>query len=329
VKRSYWIIFSVAAAALGIFSAEIICRSAPCCDLIGRLCGHGHLVGLARGHPIYQADVDRALAEMSDASGGENKQSENGHDAVRNALLANAMVRSLSCSEKISPGQIDRELNLVRSQFQDDASWRAILRHNGLSLGRLRSIVTSDLRARVWLERELTRRIEVASTETQYFYDEHPENFRQPVRLRASHLFLAAPSGTPAEIVNSKRAAIDSLENRLNNGESFSELVAEASEDEATKLKSGDLGYFSENRMPSDFFAAAMKLRAGQISRPIQTRLGFHIIELTDFKLGQQLNFDESKPEIVLALQNEKRKKAVAQLLGDLARRAEWRRAEP
>jgi hypothetical protein len=329
VKRYTWVSLVIAAAMIGIFSGLVISRSAPFCDLIGRLCGRGHLIGLVRGHTVYQADVDRALVEIIDVSGSENKQSENNHTAVRNTLLANAKARSLSCSEKISPSQIDRELNLVRSQFQDDASWRVALRHNGLSPRKLRSIIASDLRARRWLESKIAPEIAVTSDETQRFYDVHPENFRQPVRLRVSHLFLAAPSGTPAEIVNSKRAAIDSLESRVNDGESFSDLVAEASEDEATKLRSGDLGYFSENRMPADFFAAATKLRVGQISQPIQTRLGFHIIELTDFKLGQQLTFDEAKPEIELALQNEKRKKAIAQLTVDLARQAEWRHAEP
>jgi hypothetical protein len=329
VRRSAWIISFVAAALLGIFSGEMVFRSARCCDLIGRLCGRGHLIGLARGNHIYRADVDRALSEMFDAGRSDANRSENDHDIVRSALLANATVRSLSCSEKISSAQIDHELSLARSQFQDDASWRVALRHSGISPRRLRSRIAINLRARRWLESKIAPQIQVASEETQQFYEAHPENFRQPVRLRASHLFLAAPSGTPAEIVSSKRAAIDSLGNRLNDGESFSDLAAEGSEDEATKLKSGDLGYFSENRMPADFFAAAMKLRVGQTSQPIQTRLGFHIIELTDFKLGQQLTFDESRPEIELALQNDKRKKAVAQLAVDLARSAEWRRAGP
>jgi len=99
----------------------------------------------------------------------------------------------------------------------------------------------------------------------------------------------------------------EALAPRIANGENFSELVATASEDQATKTRGGDLGFFSEFRMPPDFFAAVVKMHVGEISKPIHTRLGFHIIQLADRKQARRMTFDEARGEIGLTLENEKR----------------------
>jgi parvulin-like peptidyl-prolyl isomerase len=79
--------------------------------------------------------------------------------------------------------------------------------------------------------------------------------------------------------------------------------------------------------MPPDFFSGVTKLQVGQISRPIRSRLGFHIVQLTDSKPARQISFDEATTEIGLALENQKRQDAVEKLMVDLCRRAHWLRA--
>ena len=107
-------------------------------------------------------------------------------------------------------------------------------------------------------------------------------------------------------------------------GENFADLVAQNSEDEATKRKGGDLGYFSESRMPRDFFAAVTKLRVGEISASIQTTLGFHIVQLTDFKPARQLTFQAAEPEIRLKLENKKRAASIQKIAEQLVHQAEF-----
>jgi hypothetical protein len=55
------------------------------------------------------------------------------------------------------------------------------------------------------------------------------------------------------------------------------------------------------------FFAAVVKMHVGEISKPIRTRLGFHIIQLADRKQARRMTFDEARGEIGLTLENEKR----------------------
>ena len=79
--------------------------------------------------------------------------------------------------------------------------------------------------------------------------------------------------------------------------------------------------------MPPDFVAATARLQAGEISAPVQTRLGFHIIKLIDLQPARQRAFEEARDEIALELQNQKRAAAVQKLVVDLSSQAEYRRS--
>jgi peptidyl-prolyl cis-trans isomerase D len=206
-------------------------------------------------------------------------------------------------------------------------AWLVALRANGLSAWSLRRRVVGDLRGRQWIERETADRFKVTPDECLRHYEGHLEAYAQPMRFRASHLFLAAPPETSPEVVEEKLRAVEAFFARIVSGESFAELVALASEDEATKMRGGDLGFFSESRMPPDFFAAIRSMRVGEISGVVRTHLGFHIIQLTDARPAREMTFDQSRMEISLMLGNQKRAIAVEELVVKLSPQAEFIRA--
>jgi parvulin-like peptidyl-prolyl isomerase len=232
--------------------------------------------------------------------------------------------RSLACHEKVSRTEVDRELALLRAQFGDEEKWRAALRASHLWKWQLRRDVEKNLRGRTWLDRQLAPAISVSDDECRADFTQHQTQFAQPVRYRAAHLFLAAPPETPDEILAAKRRTIDDCAQRLKQGEQFVDLVAQFSEDEATKKRGGDLGYFSETRMPEDFMAAVRALPVGQLSEVVQTKLGFHILQVTEVKPARVMSFEEARPEIAAELQNAKRREAVEKLIVDLAGEAEF-----
>jgi foldase protein PrsA len=113
--------------------------------------------------------------------------------------------------------------------------------------------------------------------------------------------------------------AIADLGKRLAKGEPLSLLAGESSEDEATKNRGGDLGFFAEARMAPEFIAEIRKLPVGKVSKPFRSHLGFHIAQVTEIKAPRLLRFEEVRPEIALAIANERRvlhAETLAQTLG-------------
>jgi PPIC-type PPIASE domain len=310
----------------GIFCGHVVVSSVRCRDTLGLWFGRGHLLAIANRSGIYAADLDRDLAEISYANDDPDSVSKISVASALRNLVSNEAAR-LSATGPCDNNKVNHELDLLRCQFGDERNWRKGITESSLSAASLRRIIRAEFRTRQWIERKISPDLVVSNDECREFYEMHRESFMRPPTYRASHLFLAAPTGTPSPIIDAKRKEIEMLSTRLAHGEDFSELAAQTSEDEATKKCGGDLGGFSFSRMPADFFLEAAKLRVGETGAPIQTKLGFHIIRLTAFEPARPVTFEEAVPAIALELQNQKRLAAVDELKTAFASAAQWPRA--
>jgi parvulin-like peptidyl-prolyl isomerase len=285
----------VVALGLGLAASEPLYRSFAFRDLAGRPARRGHLVALAHGKGIYETDL------------GEDEPS-----AAELVVLEN--LRYAAAKETMAPSAVDRQIALLEAQFGSEKSFRKALLTDGLSISALRDRATNQLRALAWLEKQIRPATAVTEKECREFYEAHRDLFAQPVRFRASHLFLAAHAETPPEIVEEKERAIAAFATRLRKGETLSALAAEASEDEGSKPRGGDLGYFSETRMPPEVVAEIKKLRVGETSQPFRSHLGFHIAQVTETRTAHLLTFEEARPEISMAFGNGRRANRVDQI---------------
>jgi foldase protein PrsA len=296
----------VVALLLGLAASELLFRWFAFRDLAGRLAGRGRLVAMAQGKGIYETDLGENAPELT--------------------VMEN--LRRAAANQTVAPAALDREVGLLEAQFGDNKAFRKALRVDGLSISALRDKVTNQLRGLAWLEKQVRPATAVTQQECREFYEAHRDLFAQPVRFRASHFFLAAHAETPPEVVEEKERAIATFATRLSKGETLSALAMAASEDEASKPRGGDLGYFSEKRTPTEFIAEIKKLRVGETSKPFRSHLGFHIAKVTETREAHLLTFDEARPEISAALANERRANRVDQiaktLVGSISRGRIW-----
>lgn len=321
MKRAavFWIII-VAVCGAGFCCSQFILRSPWLRDKFGQLFNRGHLIGLVNGQGIYQADLDRKFAETNYVAGIERiERSDAERNATLTGLIAEVAAQTRAASEGVSPDALKRQLNLLRFQFANEKAWNTALSSSALSVTSLAKCVRNNLKTRAWISRRLGNQLTANDGECRTFYDAHLKQFFLPERRNVSHLFLAAPPETAQEMVDAKKAAIDALSVRLAAGEDFPTLVAQNSEDDATKLRGGELGYFSGSRMTPDFVEAATKLMPGEVSKPIRTRLGFHILRLIDVQPARQQTFDEVRSDIAIEIANQKRQIAIEKLSTGLA----------
>jgi parvulin-like peptidyl-prolyl isomerase len=288
------------AGALGWIGSELLSRSTFFRDAAGRLAGRGHLLTITNGKGIYETDLEEEVTASD--------------------LVIKENLRRVASRESIDPARIEREVSLFKAEFGQEKNFAKALHSSGLSLSALREKMSEQLRGLDWLEKQIGSETAVPEQACRNFYETHPDLFTQPVRYRASHLFLAAHAETPPETVEEKAKAIEELWLRLSRGEDFSLLAAEVSEDEATKSRGGDLGFFSEMRIAPEFLVEVKKLRPGETSKAFRTHLGFHIVRLDEMKPARLLSLEEARAEIVAGMANEQRASMAARFAKNLSR---------
>ena len=122
---------------------------------------------------------------------------------------------------------------------------------------------------------ELIENNPITEEELQEYYELYMFYFTTPLTLQASHILIMDPEHTPE-----KRAEIEAILERINEGEDFAALAMQYSEDGSAE-NGGDLGEFTQGQMVAPFEEAAMALEPGEISGIVETEFGFHIIMLT------------------------------------------------
>lgn len=311
------LLLATIALVLGIGGGEYLTINFSFRRALGDIARRGYLQELAGRRGIYDTDVERAWQGELFATGAEAQDIETSTAtrqmrAAQQRLIAQGKLSSAASGETINPGSVAHEMDLLHAQFPDEKTWSRALTSAGLTRRALQCEAETNRRDNNWLEAQIAARIQPNEAEVRRYYDEYRSAFQLPLRLRASHLFLAAPEGYPEEVIAAKRSLIEQLSKQLADGKSFPALVAEFSEDDATKKREGDLEYFASTRMLAAVFDAARKLHPGETSAPVRSRLGFHIIRLTESRPARALTFEEARPEIEALLANQKRARAVA-----------------
>jgi peptidyl-prolyl cis-trans isomerase C len=85
---------------------------------------------------------------------------------------------------------------------------------------------------------------------------------------------------------------------RIKGGEDFAKIAAEVSKDPGSKTEGGDLGWFTQERMVKPFADAAFKLAPGQVSDPVKTQFGWHVLRVEEKRTKPVPTFDEMKEQI-------------------------------
>jgi len=128
-------------------------------------------------------------------------------------------------------------------------------------------------------------------------YDEALKQISEEKEVHARHILFRAPAGDEKA---SKEAEdkIKAVIVRLKKGEDFAKVAGEVTEDPSGKANGGDLGFFTKEQMVPEFSEAAFKLESGQISEPVKTQFGWHVIKVEEKRVKQPPKFADVKPQI-------------------------------
>ena len=124
-------------------------------------------------------------------------------------------------------------------------------------------------------------------------YDARLAQYTEEEKIHARHILIRVPANAPEADVKKAEEQIKALEARIRNGEDFAE-VAKSGQD-GTASQGGDLGWFTAGQMVPEFSKAAFALKDGEVSAPVRTQFGFHLIKKEGYQAAVTHSFDEVK----------------------------------
>ncbi len=134
------------------------------------------------------------------------------------------------------------------------------------------------------------------------YYDQNKAEFNQDAKVKARHIlisFKGARNATGAAANRSKdeakAIATKLLAEVKKPGADFAAIASKNTDEPSGKAKGGDLGYFKKDQMVKEFADVAFSMKPGQVSEPVESAFGFHIIKVEDVQAAKSVSFDEAK----------------------------------
>ncbi len=204
------------------------------------------------------------------------------------------------------PSKEEFQTTLTALKMTEDDLKRKI--HRGMAIQELISKLVAD--------------VEVTDEEMKAFYESNPDLFQTPEQVQARHILIkVAPEADEAQ----KKAALQKIRNlqkKIKAGEDFAQLAQTHSEGPSS-VKGGDLGFFRRGQMVKPFEEAAFGLEKNEVSDVVETRFGYHLIQVTDRRPAGTIIFGEAKERIAQNIKKEKDGKVVREYLEKLRAKAE------
>ena len=152
--------------------------------------------------------------------------------------------------------------------------------------------------------------------EVQEYYDINMNQYSTPGQVRARHILLRVEDDTDEAAVEARAAELTA---ELRDGGDFDALAREHSDDEGTAPQGGDLGLFGRGRMVPEFEAVAFDMEVTEISDPVRSPFGFHIIQVTEKQEEATQPLAEARDGIVTTLKQERASSRAAALATAIA----------
>lgn len=130
---------------------------------------------------------------------------------------------------------------------------------------------------------DLAKNYQPSKEEIEKAYAAEAARYTTPEKRRARHILIEAPATASPEEVERARVRTEDLARQLRQGADFTALAKKQSQDPVTAEKGGDLGEVSAGLLPPELEAALKTLASGEVSQPVRTSYGFHLIQLTDY----------------------------------------------
>lgn len=214
----------------------------------------------------------------------------------------------------VTDRDVDEEIAKMKAMFQgDEERFEAALESQDLTLEQLERSIRETLLIDL-MKAAVAKDVTVTEEEVKAYYDSHKSEYVEQESREVRHILISpfktlaggAVSSTASEGEwQAAKSEAEKVRTDIQNGADFITQVEQYSDDEATNEDGGDLGAIIRGQMVPAFEEAVFTLQKGDLSEPVRTQFGYHIIQVTDITPERQIAYDQVKESIRTTLLNQ------------------------
>ncbi|WP_026015683.1 peptidylprolyl isomerase [Clostridium beijerinckii] len=240
---------------------------------------------------------------------------------TQKVVLQKATELNLKPSDDDINKQVDDQIAQIKSQYSEEGQFESVLEQNGLTEDQLKDVVKNNVIMQA-VQQDIVKDIEVTDDDVQTYYNENKDSkYTQGAGANASHILIAEKASDGSIDYDASLTKANAIKSKLDSGADFAKLAKENSTDAATKDNGGSLGFVAYNstQLVTEFMDGFKNLKEGEISAPVKSQFGYHIIKATGLKDSQVTPFEQVKDQIKSSLLQQKQQDALS------AKITEWK----
>ncbi|MBN57889.1 peptidylprolyl isomerase [Thalassolituus sp. UBA3500] len=208
---------------------------------------------------------------------------------------------------RISESQLDDAMGRIAAQNgMSLAEFQQAMASEGVSFAYAREQIRNEMRISRVQQYQVGERIQITDQDIDYFLASDIGRIASAAEYKLRHILISVRSGAAPQEYKEAEAKADTLVAELRNGADFAK-TAMAESQGRTALNGGDMGWRKDAQLPSIFADIAPKMSVGDVSEPIRTASGFHIIKLEDKRGGNSQLIQQAEVRHILITPNEVR----------------------
>lgn len=203
-----------------------------------------------------------------------------------------------------SQEDVDRIYGQIAGRYEDPAKFKSEMEARGFTEASLKKNLERQLSIQKYIDETIVPKADVPEETVKEAYDQNPQNFTREEEIRASHILISSSESDPKEKKEEAlKKAREVAKLAKAKGADFAELAKTYSEGPSGP-SGGDLGFFSRGRMVKPFEDAAFAMKVNEVSDPVLTQFGYHIIKVTGHHDSTTIPYEEVKEKLAQDLKN-------------------------
>lgn len=272
--------------------------------------GDNEVRTFVQGLPYFQTDAQFDKEKYKQALNAQGSTPAQFAAQIRTALIQEQMQRGISDTAFVTHQQLEefyrlrnqsRRIEYLSIPLQKDPGTVSEEEIAAYYRQHQAEFITAEKVAVQYLSitlDEVAADIQVSEEDLKTLYEEQKKQLDSSERRRVSHILIETNAALGSAEDKKAKEKADALYQRIVKGEDFARLAKELSDDKISAAKGGDLGIMNRDDMDRSFAEAAFKLAKDQVSSPVKTSFGYHLIRITEIDRDALASFEKMRPEL-------------------------------